>query len=169
MSNPARKQPATAQSFDALSTEFPDDQNPYSTARTVAVESRPTSRRNNFRLQRLGFTLRAHALLTITTIAVFVVAYALTDGIWPEFGAWLFLAFFFLFPALALTTFLLVFEVFPVPVAIPVFLSMFLPMIWPFSFVGIHLWGRRILREHSLQLGLFKGPQYVANLAENSE
>ena len=169
MSNSARKQSTMDRCIERHSSELRNDENPYATPQATEGECRPTSHRTNFQLQRLGFTLRAHALLSIVSIAVFVVAFALTDGIWPEVGAWLFISFLFLFPALALTTFLLVFEVFPIPVAVPVFASMFVPITWPFSFIGIHLWGRSILRKHSMQLGIFKGPQYVAKLAQDSE
>jgi hypothetical protein len=163
MSISAGKQPATAQSIASHNGE-----NPYATPQAMAVDLKPECRRTNFQLQRLGFTLRAHALLTIVAIAVFATAWALTDGPWPEVGAWLFLGLVFIFPALALTTVLLVFEVFSIPAAILVFASMFLPLTWPVTFIGIHWWGRSILKAHSMQLGVLKGPQYVAQIAEQS-
>ena len=143
------------------------DTNPYATPRTLAVDDAHLNRRTNFQLQRLGFTLRAHAILTVATAAMFAAAFGMTYGPQPEIGVWLIVGLVFVSAAMALATVLLVFEVFPVPIAILVFASMFLIVTWPLSFIALHYWGRRVLKRHSMRVGFFNGPQYVAKLASN--
>ena len=142
------------------------DENPYSTPKTLVVIDDAGNRYSNFELQRLGYSLRAHGILTAMILAIYVAAFWMLNGAAHEIGGLMLIGAMLLSVVLVLLTVMLAFIVFPFVIAILLIASMLVPVAWPFSFIAMHLWGRRTLKKHGMELGLIKGPQYVANLAD---
>ena len=143
------------------------DQNPYATPKSLVASDEPRNRLSNFKLQRLGYTLRAHGILTVTTLAVYVAAFVMMNGETYQWGGLMLMGAVLFSVVLVLLTVMLAFVVFPFLIAILAIASMLIPVTWPLSFIAMHWWGRKKLKDHSMQVGFFKGPQYVAKLADD--
>ena len=145
------------------------DDNPYATPRILDVDREPHRRRSNFELQRLGYTLRAHGILTVFALSFFAATYVTTIGVSHEIGWLMLMGAMVICVVMALLTVQLAFTVFPFFIAVLVMASLLVPVTWPFTFIAMHWWGRKTLNDHSMQIGFFKGPQYVAKIAGDGQ
>jgi hypothetical protein len=119
-------------------------------------------------LQRLAYTLRAHGILTVVTIGVYSAAFLMMNRETYEWGGVILMGATLLSVVLVLLTVMLAFVVFPFLIAILAIASMLVPVTWPLNFIAMHWWGRKRLKDHSMQVGFFNAPQYVAKLADDS-
>lgn len=140
--------------------------NPYAAPTAVTVKEAKQEHLSNYQVHQLAHMLRAHGILTTTTIVLFVCAYFMLLG--PtgmnSLGLLLVAGTSLLAVVLCVLTVMLAFTVFPILVGLLAVASLIVPVAWPFTFIAMHLWGRRTLKKHFIEIGIFGKPRYIAQM-----